>query len=107
MPSSQAFVDSIIAEIDYEDVSAKKMFGEYGLYSQGKMFGMICDNQLFIKATAAGLAFAGNIAKAAPYPGAKPALLIKDEIKNTQWLAKLIELSLPELPLPKPKKVKA
>ena len=31
-----------------------KMFGDYGIYCDGKIFGLICDNQLFIKITKAG-----------------------------------------------------
>lgn len=30
-------------------ISARPMFGEYGLYWDGKLIGLICDNQLFIK----------------------------------------------------------
>ena len=29
------------------EVAARKMFGEYGLYCDGKVIGLICDNQLF------------------------------------------------------------
>ena len=38
------------------EVAARKMFGEYGLYCDGKVIGLICDNQLFIKRTEAGAA---------------------------------------------------
>ena len=30
-------------------IHCRKMFGEYGLYWDGKLIGLICDNQLFIK----------------------------------------------------------
>ena len=34
------------------DVSYRKMFGEYALYSKGKVVALVCDNQLFVKAKA-------------------------------------------------------
>ena len=85
-------------------VSAKPMFGEHGLYRDGKMFGMICEGQLFIKPTAGGRAFAENIDEAAPYPGAKPCLLVDaDRWDDSDWLAELVRITTAELPLPKPK----
>ena len=53
-------------------VHAKAMFGEYGLYCDGKMVAMVCDDQLFVKPTAGGRAFAGLVDERPPYPGAKP-----------------------------------
>ena len=85
-------------------VSAKPMFGEHGLYRDGKMFGMICEGRLFIKQTSAGRAFAGNIDEAAPYPGSKPCLLVDaDRWDDGDWLAELVRITIAELPLPKPK----
>ncbi|UAK24060.1 TfoX/Sxy family protein [Sphingomonas nostoxanthinifaciens] len=86
------------------DVSAKPMFGEYGLYCDGKMFGMICEGQLFIKPTTGGRGFAGSIEEAPPYPGAKPCLLVDaDRWDDGDWLAELVRITTAELPLPKPK----
>jgi DNA transformation protein and related proteins len=34
-----------------QELRGKKMFGEYGIYSGDKFFALICNNQLFIKAT--------------------------------------------------------
>lgn len=31
------------------EITYKKMFGEYGIYCNGKIVGLICENQLFIK----------------------------------------------------------
>ncbi|TCQ04429.1 MULTISPECIES: TfoX/Sxy family protein [Sphingomonas] len=90
------------------EVSAKPMFGEYGLYCDGKMVGLICDDQLFVKPTAGGRAFAGAIDEAPPYPGAKPCLLVDaDRWDDAEWLADLVRISTAELPVPKPKKAKA
>jgi TfoX/Sxy family transcriptional regulator of competence genes len=107
MASDQKFVDFIIDQIvTAADVTAKKMFGEYGLYSDGKLFGLICDNKLFIKPTNAGRQFIGVVKEAPPYSGAKPSFLIDDKIEDREWLSKLVRLSVKELPMPKPTKKK-
>jgi len=52
MASNQNFVDFIMDQINgVGEITAKKMFGEYGIYLDGKIFGLICDNKLFIKPT--------------------------------------------------------
>ena len=107
MASDQKFVDFITDQISGAgEIITKKMFGEYGIYADGKLFGLICDNQLFIKPTAAGRQFIGEVNEAAPYPGAKPGFLIEDKIENRDWLSKLVRMTLEELPVPKPKKKK-
>jgi TfoX/Sxy family transcriptional regulator of competence genes len=105
MASDQNFVDFVLEQIkDAGEISAKKMFGEYGIYSDGKLFGLICDNKLFIKPTSLGREFIGNVVEASPYEGAKPSFLIEEEIEDSDWLSKLIRISVKELPLPKQKK---
>jgi len=88
------------------EITAKKMFGEYGIYSDGKLFGLICDNKLFIKPTNSGRKFIGNVVEAPPYEGAKSSFLIEDKIEDSEWLSELVRISLKELPAPKPKKKK-
>lgn len=82
------------------------MFGEYALYSNGKVVALICDNQLFIKPTVAGRSYIGDVVEAPPYPGAKHSFLIQDEIDDGEWLSQLIRLTEAELPTPKPRKKK-
>ncbi|SHG04489.1 TfoX/Sxy family protein [Pedobacter caeni] len=107
MASDQKFVDFVLEQVENAgEITAKKMFGEYGIYSDGKIFGLICDNKLFIKPTNSGREFIGDIVEAAPYPGAKPFFLIEDKIEDRGWLSELIRISVKELPVPKPKKKK-
>ena len=85
-------------------VSAKPMFGEYGIYSAGKLVALICDGQLFIKPTPGGRAIAEGCEEAAPYPGAKPCLLIDpDHWDDADWLSQLVSTTAAELPAPKPR----
>ena len=89
------------------DVSARPMFGEFGIYCDGKIVALVCGNELYVKPTAAGRAFIGEVTEAPPYQGAKPSLLIDSELwDNADWLTKLITVTCAELPLPKPKKPK-
>jgi len=53
-------------------MTAKRMFGEYGLYCEGKLVALACDDQLFVKVTEAGRAWPGDAVELAPaYPSAK------------------------------------
>ena len=36
------------------EIVAKKMFGDYGIYCNGKIFGLICDDCFYLKPTEAG-----------------------------------------------------
>ncbi len=104
MASDQNFVDFVLEQIkNAGEIIAKKMFGEYCIYSNEKLFGVICDNKLFIKPTKAGREFIGNPTELSPYEGAKPSFVIEDKIEDSEWLSKLVRVTVKELPEPKPK----
>lgn len=99
MASDQKYVDFVVGQIQKAGViTAKKMFGEYGIYSNEKMFGLICDNKLFIKPTKAGREFIGDPVELPPYEGAKPSFLIEDKVEDREWLSSLVKITLEELP---------
>ncbi|MFY9628771.1 MAG: TfoX/Sxy family protein [Methylocystis sp.] len=102
MASRQGTVDFIVEQLaEAGAVSARKMFGEYGIYCDGKMVALVCDDQLFVKPTAAGRALIGDVTEGAPYKGAKPCFVISVERwDDAEWLAKLIRISTAELPPP-------
>lgn len=105
-PQTVAFIVEQLA--DAGTVASRAMFGEYGIYCDGRMVALICDDQLFVKPTAAGRAFGGALAEAAPYPGAKPHLLIDgDRWDDADWLSELVRVTTAEVPLPKPKPKRA
>lgn len=108
MASDQAFIDFILDQLQPTGpVSARKMFGEYGLYWDDKLFALVCDNKLFVKPTAAGRAYLAPVSvEAPPYPGAKPSLLIEEGLDDRAWLQQLVRLTVAELPPPKVKKSK-
>lgn len=87
-----------------ENVAVRKMFGEYALYCDGKVVGLICNNQLFLKITERGKAAVGDrYREGFPYPGAKAAMLI-EHVDDALWLTRLVKLTAEELPLPTLKK---
>ena len=109
MASSQRTADFLVEQIaGAGNVSARKMFGEYGVMCDGKTVALICDDRFFVKQTAAGRAHIGKAEEAAPFPGAKPWFVIaEDRWDDADWLTELITLTAAELPLPKLKKAKA
>lgn len=108
MASKQSTADYILEQISSAGVvTAKKMFGEYGIYCNGKIVAYVADDQLFVKPTEAGKAFMGHCTGAAPYPGAKLYLLIPgDQWEDPEWLSELIKKTAAALPIAAPKKPK-
>jgi len=105
MASDLEFVEFVIEQIGDEcEITYKGMFGEYGLYSKGKIVAVICDNRLYVKPTAAGRAFIGEPVEAPPYPGASNRFLIEEQIEDRDWLTELVKVTEAALPAPKPKK---
>ncbi|MFM2067736.1 MAG: hypothetical protein RLZZ584_2645 [Pseudomonadota bacterium] len=89
-------------------ITFRRMFGEYAMYCDTKVVALVCDNQLFLKPTAAGRALLGDAAREGlPYPGARPWLLIGDELEDRPLLARLVRATAADLPLPAPKQPRA
>jgi TfoX/Sxy family transcriptional regulator of competence genes len=105
--SDKDFVVFIVEQIEsVDEITYRKMFGEYVVYRKNKVVALICDNQLFVKPTEGGKNVIGKVNEAPPYPGAKFSYLIEDKIDDREWLGELIRITYNELPEPKLKKVK-
>lgn len=100
MATSQTTVDDILEQTaDAGQMRARKMFGEYALYCNEKVVGLICDDQLFIKYTDPGKKFAeGRYVEGTAYPGAKPSMNVTDAIDDADFLSKLIRITAEALP---------
>jgi TfoX/Sxy family transcriptional regulator of competence genes len=109
MASQQATVDFIVEQITGAGhVAARKMFGEYGIFCDGKMVAIVADDELLVKPTKAGRAYLTAIVEKPPYEGASNYFLIAGETwDDSDWLTELIRISAAELPLPVKKKPKA
>lgn len=104
MASDQDFVDFACDQMSGAGIVwARKMFGEYALYLDGKVIALVCDNQLFVKPTDGGRAFIGRVTEGSPYPGAKPQFLVTEQLDDRDWISQLIRITHAELPLPKAK----
>ena len=107
MASDVGFVEYVCDQLrDAGRIRSRKMFGEYAIYCGDKLVALVCDDQLFVKPTRGGRAFIGEPVEAPPYPGAKPAFLIEDDLDDREWMTRLIEVTARELPAPKAKKPK-
>lgn len=87
-------------------LSHRKMFGEYAVYLDGKVVLLVCDNQVFLKPTAAGRALLGAVEEAPPYPGAKNSFLLGGQLEDRELMAAVVRATADALPLLKPKKPK-
>ena len=107
MASDKNFLDFVVDQIENSgQITYINMFGEYVMYSDGKVFALVCDNKLFIKPTVAGRNFIKDVVEAPPYPGAKLSFLIEDKLEDRDWISNLVKITVAELPEPKPKKKK-
>lgn len=87
------------------EIITKKMFGDYGIYCNGKIFGLICDDCFYLKPTEAGRKMLKAIDLRPPYDGAKDYFYVAD-VDDRDYLSALVRETCRELPEPKPKKRK-
>ena len=80
MSSDPGFLEYVIDQIGLgPELVHKRLFGEYGLWLDGKIVGLVCDDQLLVKPTGAGRALlGGSPPEVPPYPQAKGWLLVED-----------------------------
>ena len=84
------------------EITVRKMFGDYGIYCDGKIFGLICDDRFYVKPTDAGRCLLPDADMQPPYEGAKPYFYIA-EVDDRDLLSSLVRDTCKELPLPKVK----
>ena len=97
MASNPEFVEFVAEQCSGGGtITYRKMFGEYGLYCDGKFFAAICDDNFFVKLTQAGREIVPEAELAAPYHGAKPHLLIEN-LDNREMLAELVRQTVDNL----------
>jgi TfoX/Sxy family transcriptional regulator of competence genes len=105
MATDKTFIEAVLEKLHPLEITAKPMFGEYGLYYLGKNFALVCDNTLFVKITEAGSAIAGRVGQGSPYDGAKPAYRITSaKLNDRDWIIALVKATSDALPLPKKRK---
>jgi TfoX/Sxy family transcriptional regulator of competence genes len=104
MASSKEFVQYIVDQCSGAgDIVAKKMFGDYGIFCDGKIFGLICDDRFYLKPTEAVRPFLRTEELRPPYEGAKNYFCIAD-VDDRDYLSKLVAETCKVLPEPKQKR---
>ena len=104
MASSKDFVQYIAEQCaEAGEIVTKKMFGDYGIYCDGKIFGLICDDCFYLKPTEAGRKMLREVVMRPPYEGAKDYFMVVD-VDDRAYLSELVKVTCRELPEPKPKK---
>jgi TfoX/Sxy family transcriptional regulator of competence genes len=97
MACSADFVQFIVDQCSGAgEIAVKKMMGDYCIYCDGVMFGLICDNNLYIKMTDAGKAVLDEIVLRQPYPGARNHFHITN-VDDRDYLEDIIRATVPEL----------
>ncbi len=70
------------------------MFGQHGLFCEGQIVALICNDQLFIKPTQAGRTLMDVIVEGRPFPWAKHWWRVPGERwDDHRWLSRLVEVT--------------
>ena len=101
MASDKEYLEYILEQLAMpEEVSYRAMMGEYILYYRGKVIGGIYDNRFLVKPVKSAAAMMPQAVTELPYEGAK-AMLLVDNVENTEFLQALVKAMYDELPSPK------
>ena len=104
MSSTKEYLEYILEVLSgLEDISYRKMMGEYIIYYRGKIIGGIYDNRFLVKPVKIARTMMPNANMEVPYEGAKEMLLV-DELENQDFITRLVKAMHEELPNPKKKK---
>lgn len=104
MASSKDFVQYVAEQCGGAgEIVTRKMFGDYGIYCDGKIFGLICDDRFYLKPTEAVRPLLKTIDMRPPYNGAKDYFYIAD-VDDRDNISMLVRETCKALPEPKPKK---
>ena len=81
------------------EIAVKKMMGDYCAYCDGILFGLICDNNFYVKVTEPGRVVLKEAILRPPYDGANDYFYISD-VDDREYLTALIKATIPALPKP-------
>jgi TfoX/Sxy family transcriptional regulator of competence genes len=90
--------------------SVRPMFGEFALYADGKVVGLICDNLFYVKIVPASVELESLCEKGEPYLGARPHYIVEEgqliTLPNLSAILFGIAASVPEKKARKKKAVR-
>ncbi len=108
MATSSEYIDFVCEFLrPFGTVSARKMFGEYMAYLNGKPVLLVCDNTVYIKKYDALAPFMSDASSGFPYEGAKEHYIL--DVENSVLMQDVIPILEKLTPIPKiqNKKLKA
>ena len=101
MASSKVYLEFIMEQLsEREEITWRKMMGEYILYDRGRIIGGIYDDRFLVKPTKSARAMMPDAVMEMPYEGAKEMVLV-DNVDDREFLNALLEAMYDELPAPK------
>ena len=103
MASSLNYVEFIMEQMSGAGaITYRRMFGEYGLYCDGKYFGVVCEDRVLVKITPAGEALAPDCPRSIPYKDGGEMFL--PDVEDREKLVELVRATCAALPEKKPRK---
>ncbi len=108
MSTQKETIEFILEKLgEPERFSTRAMFGEYALYADGKVVGLICDDQLYVKILPASAELESICDKDEAYPGSKPYYVVEESmLSQLTNLPEILFDIAKSLPTPKKKKAK-
>ena len=104
MATSKDYIEFVCEQLEgIENVTCRKMFGEYMVYVNAKPLLIVCDNTVMVKKAPELAALMQDAPDAVPYEGAKVHYIL--DIENRELVRSVIAVLEPITPLPK-KRVK-
>jgi TfoX/Sxy family transcriptional regulator of competence genes len=107
MATQAATIDHMLDTLAVLSLTARKMFGEYALYLDGKTVAFVCDDTLFIKPTPGALALLPDTERGPAYPGSKDYIIGSEVLDDPDLCARVLRRVAEETLAPKPKARKA
>ena len=102
MASSMSYVEFVMEQLGGAGtITCRRMFGEYGLYCDGKYFACVCNDRLLVKITAPGEALLPDCPRGVPYEGGGEMLL--PDVEDRETLTELARVTCAALPEKKKK----
>ena len=108
MSTQKETIEFILKKLGSSKIfTVRAMFGEYALYANGKVVGLVCDDQLYVKIVPASAELEDLCEKGDPYPGAKDHYIVEeDQIDRIERLPEILCAVASALPEKKKKKKK-
>ena len=79
MSTQKETIEFLLEKLGHaERFSTRAMFGEYALYADGKVVGLVCDDMLYVKILPASIELEELCEKGEPYPGAKLHYVVEE-----------------------------